>query len=121
MFNEADIHKQINAYLSGRQSFEALEDWLVENSRVRYLDNPPAIRRVIDSIHHLMFQVIEGEIDESRFRDEARKFTEPALFATFQQAARPITLENIQPAAPKGILRRFTSTSQLLDWEPVRM
>ena len=82
MFDESDIQRQLSSYLAGEQSFEDFEDWLVENSRVRYLDNPPAIREVIDQIRYLMFQVIEGEIDERRFRVEARKLVkEPGVIS----------------------------------------
>jgi hypothetical protein len=82
MFDESDIQQKLKSYLSGQQSFEDFEDWLVENSRARYLDNPPAIREVISQIRYLMFQVIEGEIDERQFKDEARKLVkEPGVIS----------------------------------------
>src|SRR5207249_751242 len=109
MFSEPEIKWQINQYLGGEQSFEDLEDWLVEQSRARYLDNPPAIRSIIDEIRYLMFRLIEDQIDESQFKAEVGKFVSPAMYVTFEPITSPL-------------IRSRSASEAQIDWlTPVRI
>ncbi|MGH9848719.1 MAG: hypothetical protein ACREBD_02560 [Blastocatellia bacterium] len=91
MFSESEIRDQINQYLVGEQSFEEFEDWLVEQSRVRYLDNSPVIRSMVGEIRYLMFEVIEGEIDENIFKNRLRELIgHSENYMIFEQPARVI-------------------------------
>jgi hypothetical protein len=74
MIERSELDTQIAAYLRDKQSFEDFEDWLVESSRIAYLDNPSDLRNILGEIRFLMFQHIEGEIDEDEFRAELQKY-----------------------------------------------
>jgi hypothetical protein len=91
MFSESEIRDQINQYLADEQSFEAFEDWLVEQSRVRYLDNSPTTRSMVGEIRYLMFEVIEGEIGENIFKNRLRELIgHSETYMIFEQPARVV-------------------------------
>lgn len=103
MIEEQEIQDQILKYLSDEQSFEELEDWLVERSRIQYLDNSESVRRILGDLRFLMFQFIEDEINESRFRRDLHSFIE--------SREAQITL-----GAAAGPSRRFGSAAVTADW-----
>lgn len=92
MLKESEIRKQLNNYLANQQSFEALEDWLVENSREQYLSNAPSVRSLYQDIDYLIFQFIEGQIAESRFKDGIRALVQRPSEIVFTDRDEPLVI-----------------------------
>ena len=104
MIRESAIQEQLAKYLGDEQSFEGLEDWLVENARIQYLENSQPVREILGKLRFLMFQCIEGEIDETRLRLDLHKLIE--------RQETEITL-----GAAVGVSQRLGSGSgQTLNW-----
>src|SRR5215510_1525208 len=76
MMNESNIRAQLVRYLSADQSYRDFDNWLVDQMSERYLDNPQEVRDLVADIRSLMFEYLDGLIDEPRLKQELRSFAE---------------------------------------------
>lgn len=68
MIEVSQLKCEATNYVSGIQSFEAFEDWLIEQARFAFTENPPETRRLVGEINLLIFDYLDGRLGEQVFK-----------------------------------------------------
>lgn len=109
MISEQEIQEQILSFLSDEQSFEELEDWLVDGSRIQYLDNSESVRAVLGKLRFAIFQFIEGEVDERKLRVDLHELIQN----------REVSLTLAASATARPARPRYGSSASTEHWVPL--
>jgi hypothetical protein len=110
MFRESEIKHQVINYIANNQSFEDFEDWLVERTRLDYLDNSREIRELIGEINLLIFDFLDNALNE-----EALKNSLFSLVMNYSFEPAPLTIGN------RLVSKVTSSAAQVLRLDPVRI
>ena len=90
MLDESQIREHLADYLGGELSYHEFEDWLIQDSWNMHQDSPEDAQDLVSDINLLIYEYLDGHIDEEKLKAALRPFVEnysTKLF--FAGVARP--------------------------------
>ena len=76
MLNESQIREQLADYLAGELSYHDFEDWLIQASWNMHQDSSQDAQELVSDISLLIYEYLDGHIDEEKLRVALRPFVE---------------------------------------------
>ena len=106
MLNESQIREQLADYLADELSYQEFEDWLIQSSWNMHQDSSRDTQELVSDINLLIYEYLDGHIDEEKLRVALRPFVERyTTQLLFDGVGRPSSLIKRSSSSPNHVYR----------------